>query len=91
MLEHELITTSGGIEKSKNRKYFSDLGLKVFLTIVAAAAVFLILYIFTIIQQLKSLDPEILQKEEMVITERRFSKEAILGFPKAKKIKSKKN
>lgn len=33
----------------------------------------------------KSLDPEILQKDEVVITECMFSKEAILGFLKAKK------
>lgn len=57
LLEHELIIISGGTEGSKNRKYFSDLGLKVFLT-TAAAGVILILYIFTIILQLKSLDPE---------------------------------
>lgn len=37
-----------------------------FLAIIAAAAVFLILYMFTVILQLRSLDPEILQKEEMV-------------------------
>lgn len=82
LLEHELITISGGTEESKNRKYFSDLGFKVFFTTVAAG-VFLILHIFTIILQQKSLDLEILQKEEMVITECRFSKEAILGFLKA--------
>lgn len=87
LLEHELITISGEIEKSKKRKQFSDLGLKVFLTIVAAAEVFLILCIFTIMLQLKSLDPEIPQKEEMVITEHRFSKEAISRFPKVKKKK----
>lgn len=74
LLEHKLIVVSGGTEKKQEQKILLN-----------QAEVFPILYIFTIILQLKSLDPEILQKDEVVITECMFSKEAILGFLKAKK------
>lgn len=74
LLEHKLIVVSGGTEKNQEQKI-----------VLNQAEVFCILYILTIILQLKSLDPEILQKSEVVITEYVFSKEAILGFLKAKK------
>lgn len=38
---------------------------------------------FTTILQLKILAPKILQKEETVITESKFSKETLLGFPQS--------
>lgn len=74
MLEHKLIVVSGDTGKKQEQKI-----------VLNQAEVLCILYIFTIILQLKRLDPEILQKDEVVITECVFSKEAILGFLKAKK------
>lgn len=74
LLKHKLIVVSGGTEEKQEQKI-----------LLGQAEVFPILYIFTIILQLKSLDPEILQEDEVVIIECMFSKEAILGFLKAKK------
>lgn len=74
IVERKLILVSGGTEEKQNQKIF-----------LSQVEVFPILYIFTIILQLKSLDPEILLKDEVVITEYMFSKEAIFGFLKAKK------
>lgn len=63
-------------------------GLKYF-SLLLLQQQFFFPYTFTTILQLKILVPKILQKEETVITESKFSKETILGFPYSLKKKKK--